>query len=324
MTVVKNKALKFIIPLSVWVILGYLMLNFADIPAILSSGVISHISFNSIFLLMFLNLLTFLSLGLILRNLLQSFDIRLSVSEGVGVASLTYMGNYLTIPGGGAVGKAVYLKRKYNFSYHNFFASMSATHILDLMYISILGITMVILCGGLSEVWGLPVISAFVVAGIISVWLVAFPFNFRNCRGKFFNTLRDVVEGWKIIRKDRLLIARISVLLLMNHLLAVLEVVVGYDVFSVEIGIVEAALLALISTLSTIVKITPANLGIQEAVIAASSHLLGIGFEEGLMVAGCLRLVAVVVTFFMGGVFGFRLLNPHNVGDRNEGTARSR
>lgn len=305
--VIKNRALRFFVPLAVWGILGYLILNFTDILGVLGAGVVRHIGFNSIFLLIFLNLLFFLSLGLILRNLLQIFDIRLSLIEGMGIVLLTSMGNYLAIPGGGALGKAVYLKKKYDFSYHKFFASMSAIHILDLSYISILGIIMAIIYGGLSQAWELTVIAAFVVAGIISGGLMVFPFNFQNYEGKFFNALQDVVEGWKVIRRDRLLLARISLLLLMNHLLAVFELVVGYDAFSVEIGIVEAALLALISTLSTIVKITPANLGIQEAVIAASSHFFGIGFEEGLMVAGLMRVVSFAVTLILGGTLGLKL-----------------
>lgn len=39
-------------------------------------------------------------------------------------------------------------------------------------------------------------------------------------------------------------------------------------------------------------KMTPANLGVQEAVVASSSYSLGIGFEKGLLAAGLVRVIA--------------------------------
>ena len=55
-------------------------------------------------------------------------------------------------------------------------------------------------------------------------------------------------------------------------------------------------------------KVLPANLGVYEGSIALSSQLLGVGFREGLLAAGLVRVVSIFVMLIFGLIFGMRIL----------------
>jgi hypothetical protein len=61
------------------------------------------------------------------------------------------------------------------------------------------------------------------------------------------------------------------------------------------------------TSFSLLVRITPGNLGIQEAVVSLSSGLLGIGTGQGLLVSLLIRVATMIPTFTLGPVFSFLL-----------------
>lgn len=80
--------------------------------------------------LFFLYVLFFINNGLILKYFLEPFDIRLRFKEWFGLSVITTMGNYLTPFRGGAVARAVYLKKKHKFSYSYFLSTLSGIYIV--------------------------------------------------------------------------------------------------------------------------------------------------------------------------------------------------
>lgn len=274
-------------------------------------GMFNRVAPGFVFALAVVGFLSLLMNGIVLKAVLSPFDIRLPMGESFGIASITAMGNYLTLFGGGTAGKAVYLKRRYDFPYSKFLASMSAVSILDLMWVGFLGSSMLIVTYKILFPWGQALLSVFLILTVVSFLVLSFGSMFYEKR--FFKNVKVALDGWEMIRSSRDLLLKVSLLLLANHLLSSAELFIGYSVFSINISVADAVLLGAISSLSSIIRFTPASIGIQEAVIASSSHLLNIGFGEGLLVAGFMRVVSTGIVFLFGGLcaigFGNRKYN---------------
>lgn len=285
---------------------GVIVNYFFNRPEVL--GVVQEVNPNNILVLAGISCLCLLSYGLILNSLLRTFNISVPMHECFGIFSLSALGNYVTSFGGGTIGKAVYLKRRYRFPYTDFLASMSATHILNLFLASLLGCSVVSLTDWVSPSWGATAMAGFLLSGFLTFGLLVYPFKFEINRIKIFKVMADVVDGWNIIKRDKGLIIKISLLLLVNHLLAAAELFAGYSAFSISVSIADVILLGVISCFSMVIRVTPANLGIHEVLVALSSHLLGVGFEEGLLAAGLLRVVSLFIAILSAGTFGAFLL----------------
>lgn len=288
-----------------WIVLGSLLYYLFDRPGIFES--IMGVSLAWIAILPILGTFTLLLIGLVLKTLLFPFKIYPATLECFGISCLTAAGNCLTSVGGGTVGKAVYLKKKYDFPYPAFAASTLVAYILDILCASLLGIVVVIFSGNIWEDWGWKVLSVFMSTGLVASFLIAFRKNFTSHDRMFLKPLADISEGWDVIAKDKSLIANICLLVFVIHILAAVELFVGYTAISARIGISEVIIIVVVSSLSGIIRITPGNLGIQEAVVASSSFFLGIGFEKGLLAAGLVRVVAVSMIFLYSGIYSIGL-----------------
>lgn len=261
---------------------------------------VKGVSYINVGILAILSFLMFLNNVLILRTFMRKFNVWTSIRECFGISAISAIGNSLAPFGGGTVGKAIYLKKQYDFPYPTFLASMSAASILDLLFAGFLGSSVLIVTGKVSYPWGKALILVFLTLMFLS--LAGLSLNLRPCNGGFLKPIKNILDGWRRIRRDRNLIIKISLLLLANHLLSSAELFAGYSAFSIKISIADAILLGAISSISMIVKVTPANIGVYEAVVASSSHLLGLGLGEGLLVAGISRAVSMAIIFSASGL----------------------
>lgn len=268
-------------------------------------NIVAGIEIEDIFFLAIISICSILSNSLTLKVVLNSFNVFPSLKECFGISSVNSMGNYLFTWGGGTVGKALYLKKRHGFSYSSLLSSTAATYILDLLCASVLGMISLTLVGGLDKSWGRSLFAGFFFLGILSVVLAMLPVSFTFFGERIGNVLREVAKGWRQIKGNRRLICKLVFLLLTNQLLNAAEIFVSYRAFSINVDMASSILMGVIASLSIVIKLTPANLGVQEGVIAFSSHMLGIGFGEGLLAAGLIRVVSLCVIFILGGFCSF-------------------
>ena len=69
------------------------------------------------------------------------------------------------------------------------------------------------------------------------------------------------------------------------------------------VGLFELLCLSLINAVGSLVSIFPGNFVVQEVLIALTSKLIGVGIEQGLVVAAIIRLASMLSAFGFG-VFG--------------------
>lgn len=271
---------------------------------------------------MFLPLLGLLDLamltvnGLVLKVFLAAFDIRLRPKEWFGLAAMTAMASYLTTGAGGATLRAAVLKRKFKFPYSRFLAVLATNYLLNFFLAAIfgLGVYAILYMDSEINVWQLPVFFVSIaVSTLILLFFRIFPTGKTGRIGQMVNT---VYEGWDFLRLQRRALGKIALLLISNFLLYALSLIIGFATFSVTLPGPHALLMAVLSSFSGIIALTPANLGIREAVTGFATYLVGFGFYHGLTVVAVLRIVSIFNIFLFGPILSYQLLKKtkHSVG----------
>lgn len=251
---------------------------------------------------------SYLSGGLLLYALLRFFNLKCSIKECIGLSSLATLGNYTISLGGGTFGKALYLKMKYDFPYTLFIATVSASRLIDLFLASFIGIFSVVFMDVIITAQLTLILWVFLVFGMALLLVIIVPFEAVKYEKKYLAVMAEILRGLELIKRDRALLAKICLLVFAHYMFIAIEIFYCFKAFSIDISMVASLLIVAVIIFSSVIMITPANVGIYEGGIAISAGLLGIGFDKGLLAAALSRAVCFVVTVFLVGVFGTELI----------------
>lgn len=86
------------------------------------------------------------------------------------------------------------------------------------------------------------------------------------------------------------LITKLSILGILAGALMALRLFLGFQIFGINLGITDTAILYTLFKLSTTIVITPGNIGVQELSLGLISEVLGYGMEMGIAVTIILRV----------------------------------
>ncbi len=243
--------------------------------------------------------------GLITKFYVRLFGTELTPKEWFGLSAITAMGNYLAPFRGGVAGKALYLKKKHQFPYTAFLAAYTSSYILLFLTGSILGLLSLV---GFSFIYHLTdwrlFAFFFVILAVIAAALKASNYS-PTGEGRIAQHLRNLHQGLQYIKKDKSLLLKVGLLFLLNYIIISLQLYCAYLAIAHEIPYLAALFMSVILAFSIFTSITPGNLGVQASIIALISKLFGFGFNEGLMVAGILRIVLMGIAFTLGPIYSY-------------------
>jgi len=280
----------------------YLERNFEDFSEL---RIVSPIVIIALVLLFILG---YFLIGLTTKQLIRPLKINLGYFESFALSVVTGFYNLITPLRGGMAVRAVYLKKKHNFSYTNFFSSLSASYVLIFLSAGIMGL----LSSGIiyfNEGIFSPVVSLiFLGVSLSLLFVIIFSPRMNEGKGFILDKIAKILNGWYLIRKDRGLLFFITIISIFQLLLSSLMLYLQFYVFGIEIDFVKTLFLSSIGLLGLIIAITPAGLGIQEAVAVFSASTIGISPVESLSVALLGRGVSVVVLFVLGPIFSWVLM----------------
>src|SRR3990167_2671624 len=205
-------------------------------------------------------------IGLTTKQLIRPLKINLGYFEAFALSVVTGFYNLITPLRGGMAVRAVYLKKKHNFSYTNFFSSLSASYVLIFLSAGIMGL----LSSGIiyfNEGIFSPVVSLiFLGVSLSLLFVIIFSPRMNEGKGFILDKIAKILNGWYLIRKDRGLLFFITIISIFQLLLSSLMLYLEFYVFGIEISFVKALFLSSIGLLGLIIAITPPGLGIREAV----------------------------------------------------------
>jgi uncharacterized protein (TIRG00374 family) len=281
----------------------YFKLNIEDFKEI------RIVNFDYVFYLFLFSSFNLLFLGWINKYHLIPFNIKLSFKEWFGLAAITSFYNVITPFRGGLAARASYLKRKRGLNYSHFLSSLAALGIMMFIAPCILGI---ISLGILYYSYGIFNWVVFLIF-LIGFFVFSSIFIMPKIRGKnkLIAKLNIAVEGWHEIKKHKKILLKIFLINLLQIFIGAVGMFFTYRVFGIDINFISGLLLVCMGILSGLIAITPANLGISEAIYAFSGLVVGINPVYSISAVVLMRVVHFVIMGVLGPIYSYILFN-HN------------
>jgi uncharacterized protein (TIRG00374 family) len=242
--------------------------------------------------------------GIMLKTLMKPFKIKLKNNEAFGLAAITNFYNIITPFRGGAAARAIYLKKKHDFPYVHFLATLSAIYILIFLVSSIVGIFSMLTLQEKS----IPILITLSILTIFLLLIIIFSPRIKEKRNKWLNRFIKVINGWHLIKNNKRIIAITIIISLVQVLLTALNNLIAYQIFGIEITLAKALFIAAISNLAIMVAITPGNLGIGDTINVFTANIIGIPLTEAIAATILLRAVNLAIIFILGPIYSYKLI----------------
>jgi uncharacterized protein (TIRG00374 family) len=262
---------------------------------------------NYLLYLALLWVLTITIPGIRIKVFLKSFGIHLSFSEWFGISIITHMTSMFMPFQTGTLPSAVYLKTRHNFSYAYFTSILAGGYILFFLATSCLGIIVsgfVYLTNKTLDI-RLPLFFIFVFV-LTSVLIMLSP-KISHQDNRYLGFISRVLGGWHQIKTELHLVFTVIIIFSLGSLVTAFTFFIGYRALSMDVGFLPIILISLVTQYSIFIKLTPANIGIREALFAFTSEIAGIGFNEGLMAALLFRGIDIILVVCIGPIFSYIL-----------------
>ncbi len=256
--------------------------------------------------------------GLFTKFILRPFNKYIGLLESFYVSLISSIGNFFAPIGAGFGFRAVYLKKRHDFAYSNYISTLAGNYIIVFLVNSLAGLIALYLLRGKANsqyaVLAITFAAIFLFALILS--LVKLP-KLKN-RGsgsarKIINNIHVVSEGWNRITSNKRLMLQLIGLTVFNLLLVMGITLAIIHSLHLSIGFAQLLLMSVLSFLSLFINITPANLGIKEAIYIFSSTVIGFSVSQILLIALIDRGVLFVVLASSWLLFGRRTLKRGKV-----------
>jgi len=247
--------------------------------------------------------------GLVLKYLLEPFDIKLKPKEWFGLSIITTMGNYLTPFRGGAVARAIYLKKVHQFSYSYFLSTLAGIYIIVFLVNSFVGIFTLVFLRHFLGVFNILIFTIFLDLFLFLLGIVFFSPKVKETKYSFINKFINVINSWHLIKSNKKALTVTALISVINVAIMVLMMFLGFRVFGVSISLLSALFLSIVSALSLFISVTPGALGIREAIVAFAAAVINIPVSQALTVSILNRIVGLVIIFILGPIFSYILMN---------------
>jgi len=260
---------------------------------------LENIKFEQALILILLRLLFFGTNGLFLKEFAFVHNIKLRFIEWFGLPIVTTMGNHLTPLSGGMVIRAAYLKYKHHFPYSKFTTLLGATYLTGFWVAGLLGVLITIpLTQEQPEMWYATTVFGLIVFGTSLLFVLpTFQLPWQNRFVGFFNR---VLTGWNFIRHDKVLLLKLLIITLISALINGASYWLAYQALGVTIPFHKALLVSLVTVFSSMLSLTPGNLGVRETLVGLVSAAAGVGGGEGLLAALLVRIASLASAFTLG------------------------
>jgi uncharacterized protein (TIRG00374 family) len=242
--------------------------------------------------------------GLFTKFILRPFDKRISMKESFYVSLISSVGNFFAPAGAGLGFRAVYLKKQHDLSYGKYVSILSGNYILVFLVNSLAALVSLYVLRGRDNARYATLVTIFGVIFVVSLIMtfIKMP-HIRAGRIKnrkfssVINSFSSVMQGWSHIVSHKKLLARLIVLTFVGLLINIVNNFLIIHTLNLHITFAPLLLLSVLGSLSLFINVTPANLGIKEAIYLFSSSVIGFSTPQILSIALVDRVVLFMVLF---------------------------
>lgn len=258
--------------------------------------------------LIVLFLINYVSLGFLNIYLLSPLNVCLRVFESFQLSIVGGFYNLITPFRGGMAARAVYLKKKHNFTYTNFLATLAASYVLIFLVAGIIGLLTTYLIYKTTGAFSLPIFLIFLAAFLGMLFIIVVSPKFPLVRYEFINKFIRVINGWHLIKRNKKVIFATTILSFIQLLISALMLYLQFRVFGITVSYPAVLFIAALNSIGILIAITPAGLGVTEAITVFSAAAIGITPVQSLSAALLGRAVSLAVLFILGPIFSYILL----------------
>jgi len=263
---------------------------------------------EKITLLILITLIAAILNGLIIKYLAEPFSIKLDFKEWFGLATITTFYNTIMPMRSGLFTKAAYLKKKHAFSFTNFIAMMAGIYVINLFVSGIIGFLSLVIIYVKYKIFNLPIALLFLGILLVTSMIVIFSPKLPETNREFLNKFIRVINGWHLIKNNTKVITISATVALLQIIINAFATLLSFRMIFFEIDFVRAVFITSIGTLSVLIGITPASLGITEGLAILTGWVLGITTAKSLAAALIRRLASTAIIFILGPIFSYILL----------------
>jgi uncharacterized protein (TIRG00374 family) len=260
---------------------------------------------NIWYIILFLNLAI---LNLIFRTffniyIFKTIEINISLKESFDLVLKNTIGNLLGPLKAGAGHNLHYMYKNYNLS-PTLYLSVNTAFAVLLIFINFLYLLFVTL--SFDNLLGLSKfnISLIIFFSILIAYLIL-KFSIKFEEKINVKVLRNFVTGFLSLFKDKALFLKITLTTALYSIYNVFILYLTFEMFDFGIKFKNTLLYTMIGSFTSLVKLTPGNIGFYEFVMISSSGFHGIGTDEVLMSSIFLRssnYISVVILFIFSFV----------------------
>ena len=255
------------------------------------------------------------------RILLSTYQIPLSLTDWMGVVFVSNAMAYVLPMRADLVFTAAYYKRAKGLAYVKS-VSMAAGNIVFGVVFALLEMLAALLCAGLiDQSWPAALWLVWGAAAVLVAAFITFSLLVQNRGARILERVRllkDVVEGFNALIRNRALLWRLLLCLTLNNLIQLLLYMACFHAIGLEVTVYEALFYNSVSWLSSIVAIVPGNIGIKEGMMGVATSLMGALFQNGVAVSLLQRVAVMIVYIAMGGVFAYPVWKRWNHSPQGE------
>jgi uncharacterized membrane protein YbhN (UPF0104 family) len=250
--------------------------------------------------------LTYLVNARILRRALLVHQVKVPLMENLSLTYATTAANYF-MPFKGAVGlRALYLRRRFELPLKDFISQLMMVSVITLGISSIFALLGLIFLpkdvGGKSAILVGIYFTAVIVLGLASLIL-------GKLGVKLPKRLMGFLESWDRYRANTLIFSELLVLDTIYYLLWCLTNYLALSAFQVKLNLFESFFYTSLQIHALIINLTPAGLGIVEAMSVFAGSILDFSPAEALLAQGLSRLCAIFILSLCGVIGWLHLVS---------------
>ena len=264
------------------------------------------ISLSTIAILLFLNLTALVFEGLILKIILEPFNIKLLSKEWFGLNVLSSLGN-MVLPFGGWGVRGLYLKKKYNFSSANFLSVLTVVTIFELIIFSLGGLVGLIYLGS-ADLIAQTLLLIFSIVTFICLIFILITFKFKPSQNSFLNRLAQISQSWQWLKNQKQILVKIILLMIGYFLVSALIFLFAFQTFGFAINYLSTFIPTCLSNYTLIIRLLPASIGFYEGAVIYTSRLFNFNVSQGLLVAEIVRVSYLFWLLVLAPIFSYILL----------------
>lgn len=238
--------------------------------------------------------------GLVNQVILRSYNVPIKLIESISLSIVNSLGNLLIPLRGGAISNAVYLKKKYNFSYSLYLSSLSAFYVLVFWVNTFLGLVTILLRYYLNQDQiPLHLFIFFLFTFLFFSYVIVFSPQLPLTKFTYVNKIIGVINDWKVISNNKSVIFQLIILTSLNIIFASIATFFEFILIGEVIGLDKLIIYTIFSGFSILVSFTPGNIGIRESFSVYSASVLGIFLPLVIVVSIVDRVTTFVITLVL-------------------------